>query len=189
VNSSRWLWSTVLLICGAAGLTACTEDTSAPPPTPTVTAPAPATEAPSPDPSVSPTSSAAFPTADDISCDTMLVPAVDEQLRAEGLTPAPKRWTQFGFTPTGAALECPWGTPDSMHSERYYAWAELNSGERETFIALVEQNGYRTEDGADGIWVLAPDDGYPGPEGFLISDEWVVIADTREQIEDIVWVR
>lgn len=189
VNSSRWLWATVSLICGAAGLTACTGDPSTPLPTPTVAVPGPATETPSPNPSVSPTSSAALPTADDISCDTMLVPAVDERLRAEGLTPAPKPWTQFGFTPTAAALECPWGTPDSMHSERYYAWAGLNPGEREAFIRLVEQNGYLTEDGADVTWVLASEDGYPGPEGILITDTWVVITDTREQIEDIVWAR
>ncbi|MHC2999562.1 hypothetical protein [Microbacterium sp. HJ5] len=119
----------------------------------------------------------------------MLVPVVDEQLRAEGLTPAPKPWTQFGFTPTAAALECPWGTPDSMHSERYYAWAGLNSGEREEFIGLVEQNGYRTEDDAEGTWVLAPEDGSPHADGFLITDAWVVITDTREQIDDIVWAR
>lgn len=119
----------------------------------------------------------------------MLDPLVDAELRREGLTPAPKPWTQFGFAPTAAALECPWGTPGSMHSDRYYAWAALNPGERDTFIGLVEENGYQTEDHADGTWVLPPEDGSPHAEGFLITDAWVVITDTREQIADIIWAR
>ena len=119
----------------------------------------------------------------------MLDPTVDAQLRAEGLTPAPKPWTQFGFNPTAAAVECPWGGADSMHSQRYYAWAALNPGERDTFVGLVEQNGYRTEHTADGTWVLSPGDGSPHADGFLITDEWVVITDTREQVDHIVWGR
>ena len=190
VISFRAGWA-AFVVLGALGLTSCAVAPASSAPSPSVTSSDGATDAsPSPSRPVStPTQSAALPTTDTISCDTMLDPAVDAQLRAEGLTPAPKPWTQFGFTPTAAALECPWGDPDSTQSQKYYAWAAFQPGERDAFVSLVEQNGYRTEDSAEGTWVLPPEDGSPHADGFLITNEWVVITDTRDQIHDIIWAR
>lgn len=134
------------------------------------------------------------PTRDNISCDTMLDPAVDARLRAVPLVPYSKDYqtSSFGFVPSGAAISCPWGPPDSLGgpADAYYTWSELLPGERETFLALAaEQSGYTTEPTEMGVWVLPNQDG-GGPIGdYFVTDDWVAYAQTRDQITDILWTR
>ena len=138
----------------------------------------------------SPEPSAPSPTADAIDCESMLTPEADARLRAQGFSPSPKPWTQFNFTPTAPAIECPWAPPGVMEAARYYGWAALNPGEKDSFLALVEENGYSTEETAEGTWLLPLDDGSPrNLGGYLITDDWIAIAPTREEVQDIVWAR
>lgn len=147
-------------------------------------------------PATSPTPSEAGPTSDtverptleDISCDTMLDPLVDAALRATDLTPAPKPWTQFGFEPSGAAIECPWGYEGGNHSAAYFAWSALSDDEAEQFLKVVEENGYATSEDEAGTWIV-PSDDPNGVEGMLITDEWIAFAPTPELIPAIVWAR
>lgn len=56
--------------------------------------------------------------------------------------------------------------------------------------SLVEQSGYyTTEESPVGTWFVETQPGPPGAEGFLLTDEWVVIADTREMVPDVLWTR
>ena len=104
---------TALALASALALTGCTtpapEPTRTPSPSTSPAATPTPTPTPAPTPTVTPTLDAApLPTQETISCDTMLDPAVDAALRAQGYVPAPKRWVQFAFAPTLAAIECPW---------------------------------------------------------------------------------
>lgn len=120
----------------------------------------------------------------------MLEPAVDEKLRASGLLPVSKPWTQFGFTPTSAALECPWGEEESTVTQAYYAWARFEPGQRDVFIDLVRDNEYLLEESERGMWLVAPPEaGGRGDPVALITADWVAFADSRDQIDDIVWTR
>ncbi|WP_435749012.1 hypothetical protein [Microbacterium sp. PMB16] len=149
-----------------------------------------ATTTPSDEPSPAPTdTSVELPTAENISCETMLDPLVDRALRATQVIPAGKPWTQFGFEPTGAAIECPWGYEGQPHSVTYYAWAALSDGEAEEFLALTAQNGYTTTEDEQGTWVT--DDGSTPSEvsGILVTDDWVAFAPEAELIPAILWTR
>lgn len=165
---------------------------SAPTPAPAPTSPS---SSPSATPEPEPTGDAAPPTVDTIDCDAMLDPAVDAGLRQRGLSPAAKPWTQFGFTPSGAAIECPWGLPGDMSARQYYAWAALAHGERDAFARLAVENGFVLEDGAEGTWLSYPASEGPvggGPmelSGMLLTNDFIAISDTPEQIRDIVWTR
>jgi hypothetical protein len=119
----------------------------------------------------------------------MLAPEVDAALRQQGSVPAPRAWTQFGFVPTQAAVECPWGSPGETVSDAYYAWARLAPGESDQFVALVLDNGYAIEESARGTWLVTPPELAGGGEGAtLITADWVAFAGSREEIDDIVWV-
>ena len=181
-----------LLILAAAGILALTACTPQPEttPTPDATPSSTATATPTPTPTPTPTADAVdYPTVDTISCETMLDPAVDAQLRAKGYIPAGKQWSQFSHTATLAAIECPWAEPGGTFSEAYYAWAALAPGEAEVFIGQTLESGYVTEEAAEGTWVVwGKDDGMPTP-AILVTDEWVAMADTQEQVADIVWAR
>lgn len=184
-----------MLAISLVGLTACATrsatDGTAPAPQPTPTSSESATSAqPTPTPSASPAPDAAWPTSETISCDAMLSPDIDATLRARGLSPAPKEWTQFGFQATGAALECPWGQPGSTVSDAFYAWARFEPGQADQFIASVLANDYRIEQSERGSWVITPPDlASGGTIAILATPEWVAFAPTRDQIDDIVWAR
>ena len=179
-------------VCGAMLLSGCTTTDASPTPALTTAA----TPSPTPTPSATATPAAVVepPASDNISCDTMLDPAVDARLRAEPLVPYPKEYqrSSFGFVPTGAAISCPWGPPDGLGgpADAYYTWAELLPGDGEIFLALAaEQSGYTTEPAEMGVWVLPNQEG-GGPIGdYLVTDKWVAYAQTRDQITDIVWTR
>ena len=193
MTTARAHFAAITLI-GALALTGCVPE---PEPTPTPT-PAPTRSAtPTPTPTLTPTPTSSptveavpFPTVDTITCETMLDPTVDAEMRAKGWAPAAKPFTAFGFTPTGAAIECPWGEAGDAHSQAYYVWAGLAPGEKDTFIALTREHGYVPEPPApEGTWVnWGTDDGMP-TSAILVTDEWVAFADTPEQIRDIVWAR
>ncbi len=117
----------------------------------------------------------------------MLAPDVDAYLRNVGMTPSTGPWQYFELFPTGANIECVWAAPENPRSVRFYAWSALKPGEKDSFIGMVQQSGYHTETGADGTWLIPPEDTYPIDDGFLITEEWVAYADTRERIRDIVW--
>jgi hypothetical protein len=126
----------------------------------------------------------------DISCDTMLTAEAAAELHSRALEPAEKAWSQFGFRPPGAAAECPWGRPGDSTAQVFYAWAALDAQHAQSFLDLVQANGYRVEPGVRGSWVQAP----PELEGggalaILVTVEWVAYAPSREQIDDIVWTR
>ena len=180
----------VLTIVAAGALTACgplpgsgEEGASA---TPQPEASDTATEVPSPEPTSTP---AARPTAENISCDAMLDPMVDRALRSMQLAPAGKPWTQFGFEPSGAAIECPWGYADQPHAVTYYAWAALGEGEGEKFLALTAENGYTTTEDERGTWVVSPEGDPDTISGILVTDEWIAFAPTKELISAIIWTR
>jgi hypothetical protein len=185
--------SAVLIL--ALGLTGCaTNSGAAPGPSPTLST-TPSTSAtppadPTPVPSVSPSSGPEWPTTETIDCDSMLDAAVDAELRERGLVPAPKDWTQFGFTPTLAAVECPWGVAGSTAIQAYYAWAQFEPGQSEAFVTLVTDNGYAVEESDRGTWLVIPAELEGGGEiAALITEDWVAFANSREQIEDIEWAR
>jgi hypothetical protein len=118
----------------------------------------------------------------------MLDETADAELRNEGLTPFPREWTQFGFSATLAALECPWGDDQNSETDTYYAWAQFLPGQRDEFVALVLANGYLIEESDRGAWLITPSGRAGGGGGeVLITDGWVAFADTREKIDDIVW--
>lgn len=145
--------------------------------------------APNVEPSPVPTAASVDrPTAGNISCDTMLEPLVSRALRATELVPAGRPWTQFGFEPTGAALECPWGYESENHSVTYYAWTALAEGEGAEFVALTQKNGYTATENEQGTWIT---DSRPAPPGgvILVTDEWIAMAPTAELIPAIVWTR
>ena len=143
---------------------------------------------PSSEPSAQPTETPVeLPTVDTIGCDTMLEPLFDEALRSVRLQPAPKRWTQFGFEPTLAAIECPWGYEGEMHSATYYAWSALADGEREQFLDLTTANGYGTEDDSRGTWIVSPREDPTDQGEVLVTEDWIAFAPTRELVSVIVW--
>jgi hypothetical protein len=174
----------------ALALTACGPlpgaDSETASPSPTADVSAPPTETPSAEPTSTP---AERPTAETISCDTMLDPLVDRALRSTQLIPVGKAWTQFGFEPSGAAIECPWGYAEQPHSVTYYAWASLSPGEGETFLALTADNGYTTTQDERGTWVVSPEGDADEISGILVTDEWIALAPTQELISAIVWTR
>ncbi|MFG6445594.1 hypothetical protein ACFXQA_10020 [Microbacterium sp. P07] len=132
------------------------------------------------------------PAADTISCDTMLDPTVDRDLRAQNLAPSPKPFTSLGFEPTGAAIECPWGQVDSGPgaAELYYGWSAFAPGERDAHIALVQKLGFGIEPDGDGVMLVAPPEQQGGgdPLDFRVTDDWVAFGPVG-QVDDIVWTR
>lgn len=143
---------------------------------------------PSSEPSVQPTETPIeLPTVDTIGCDTMLEPLFDEALRSVRLQPAPKPWTQFGFEPSLAAIECPWGYEGQMHSTTYYAWTALADGEREQFLDLTAENGYQVEEDTRGTWIVSPAEAQTEEMEILVTEDWIAFAPTRELVSVIVW--
>lgn len=180
---------TAALALGVFGLTACATGASTAPLSPTTSA-TPVPSATVATPTASSTAGIDRPSIQEIDCDSMLDPAIAEGLRAQGLSPAPKSWSQFGFEPTAAALECPWGDAGSTASSVFYAWAALEDGQDEEFITLALENGYLAEQTAQETWITAPPEAAGGGEiATLVTPEWVAFADTRSQIRDIVWTR
>ena len=165
----------------------------APEPMPTATAipttskTATTTPSPQPTPTAATGLGPAVPNA--LSCDNMLDPAVDAELRAEGLLPAPKPFTQFNFTVAGPALECPWGGPDDVHSEAYYVWAAFAPGDRDAFMAVTAEHDYLAEESAEGTWVVYAGDAGPDDPAILVTEEWIAMAPSREKIGDILLTR
>lgn len=141
--------------------------------------------APTPEPTEE---SAERPTADTISCESMLEPLVDQTLRSFDLLPFEKSWTQFNFQPTGAAIECPWGVEGSVESATHFSWSALAEGEAEQFLALTAENGYTTTEDEQGTWVISPTT-RPENSAILVTDEWIAYAPTPELIPAIVWTR
>lgn len=182
--------SVIAIVSAALALAGCAVESDAgaaspsPTATPTATAP-PATATPTPEPTEA---SAQRPTVDTISCESMLDPAVDQELRSADLFPFEKPWTQLGFTPTGAAIECPWGVEGSVESATYFAWSALAEGEGEQFLALAAANDYIAREDEQGTWLTYS---HPSPQdgSILVTDEWVAIADTPELISAILWTR
>ncbi|MFS0734956.1 hypothetical protein ABC304_05940 [Microbacterium sp. 1P10UB] len=197
--------STALVAACVIALAACaTPRTPGGAATPAATISPSATTAPTPTPVPSPsepsptpesTAGTTLPTIDTIDCDAMLDPAVDADLRRQGMSPAPKPWTQFQFTPTEASIECPWGLPGDMAARQYYAWTALAPGERDTVLQLAVDNGYTLTDTAEGTWLTyGAEDGAAGDgpmelSGMLLTDSWFAIADTPDQVRQIVWTR
>ncbi|WDM44668.1 hypothetical protein KV395_16080 [Microbacterium luteolum] len=176
--------ATALVLAGCSPAPS-TGGESAPP-----TAESSATPTPSAEPTPEPTdTSVGLPTPESISCDTMLDPLVDRVLRSTQLIPAAKPWTQFGFEPTGAAIECPWGYEGQPHAVTYFAWAALGEGEGETFLALTAENGYGTTETEQGTWVTDPGSTPGELSGILVTDGWVAFAPTAELIPAILWTR
>lgn len=178
-----------IAVAGALILAGCsaTPDADESSPSPTATSEASVSTTPTPSPDPSPTSGVR-PTVDTISCESMLDPLVDQKLRSSDLLPFEKPWTQFGFEPTGAAIECPWGVEGSVESATYFAWSALAEGEGEEFLALTAQNGYTTTVDERGTWVMEPAP-LPGNSSILVTDEWIAIAPTPEDISAIIWTR
>lgn len=140
--------------------------------------------------SVEPEDGVHYPTADTISCETMLTEDADRALRTEGWVPKAKGWTNTAFIPIGAKLECPWGPEDSLAGEAmaYYVWAKLAPGEASDVIAAFEANGDVAIE-TDAGWRFEHR-GYqkdPLESGVLLTEEWFAMAPTQEQISDIVW--
>lgn len=161
------------------------EATRTPPPvTPTAT---PTPSATQPDASSGPE----LPTVENISCDTMLDPAVDARLRAMPLVPYPKEFGSsiFGFTGEGPSISCPWGPPDVQASEAsaQYTWVEFRPGERDAFLSLLAQHGYTTEPADRGEWLVGPEEYGIPPMGMLVTETWFASALTRDEVSDIVW--
>lgn len=142
----------------------------------------------------SPSAESSWPTADTISCDTMLDPAVDASLRADDLVPYEKEFTAFNFVPRGLAIECPWGPPDSAGGAAYayYTWAELLPGDREALLELAQEGPYTVEETDEGTRLVFEDDGSGNQSEFLVTDRWYASAsDTSDgrSIADILWTR
>jgi hypothetical protein len=76
----------------------------------------------------------------------MLNPAVDADLRARGLVPAPKQDEPFGMDFEGAHISCPWGYEGAMTPEEMYTYTQLTADERVQFLAAAAENGYVAED-------------------------------------------
>lgn len=184
-----------LALVGVMALGACASEpaatpTSTPTSTPTASSTPTATPSPSATPSTSAPAEVEWPTPETISCDTMIDATAASALRDQGFESFPKEFTQFGFPYTLAALECPWGLPDDYHPHAYYAWAQFAPGERDAFVALVEENNYTLEETERGAWLVERAD-QPSVDNVavLVTEEWVAFADSREQIDDIVWTR
>lgn len=155
---------------------------------PTGSSAPPESPSPSSEPSAQPTETPIeLPTVDTIGCDTMLEPLFDEALRSVRLQPAAKPWTQFGFEPSLAAIECPWGYEGQMHSATYYAWSALAEGEREQFLDLTAENGYQVEEDSRGTWIVSPDEAQTEEIEILVTEDWIAFAPTRELVSVIVW--
>lgn len=144
------------------------------------------TAEPSPEPTPTPETR---PTTDNISCDAMLDPLVDQALRSTQLLPYEKPWTQFGFDPGGAAIECPWGYEGQMESVSYYAWSALAEGEAELFLALTDDNGQMATEDERGTWVTPIGASPQTVPAILVTDEWIAYAPTPELISAIIWTR
>lgn len=174
-------------------------DRNPPTPSPAPSVTASSTPTITPTPSATPTVTAEpeaaepqQPTIENISCDTMLDPAVDARLRAEGLVPAPKYDMTFGVDITGAHIACPWGTPGTLHSQAMYTFTVVTPTERAQYLAAAEENDYVAEHTTDGAWLTWENPyGGPGPDegALLVADEWIASAPSREEIADIVWTR
>ncbi len=175
--------SVMVMLSGCGSEVGAAGESASPSEAPPATSPTPSEASPGPT-----SDTVERPTLEDISCDTMLDPLVDAALRATDLTPAPKPWTQFGFEPSGAAIECPWGYEGGNHSAAYFAWSAQSDDEAEQFLKVVEENGYATSEDEAGTWIV-PSDDPNGVEGMLITDEWIAFAPTPELIPAIVWAR
>lgn len=177
-----------LSACSAVGPSETLPSTTAPTsssPTPLVATPTPTAQTPT---AALPAAAPARPSEDTISCETMLRPAVLERIRSEGLIAVPKTDYNFGVVTEGPHLSCPWGTEGILDATYLYSWTTLTERERADMLAAAIANGYYTEQADIGTWLTRDDyNGYPEP-GFLVGDDYVVVAPSRAEVTDIVWV-
>jgi hypothetical protein len=198
--TSRRASAILALVAASALLSSCataapgaSPATSTRPPSSPAASPSSSPAAPTPAATPAPTDgpdAEQWPTADSIDCDAMLTPAVAAELRSRGLEPVAKAWSQFGFTPTAPAVECPWGGEGATASSAFYAWARLQPGQQQQFVSLVIANGYTVELSDRGTWIVTPPElAGGGALEALITADWVAFAGTRDDIDDIVWAR
>jgi hypothetical protein len=127
--------------------------------------------------------------AADADCDTMLEPHVRDALYERGLFHNAKEFQTFGFFPQGASLDCPWGWEGDTHSEVYYAWAEILPGEYESVLSYIDANGYVLESRDGGHLVVHPVSPSDLEAGIFLAEDWIAIANTPDQVWDIVLTR
>ncbi len=176
----------VLLLLAA--LTACagpSEPRSSPTAdsaTPTPTVSAPRAGSPSPD-----------PTAAEITCESMISVGTVNALADAGWTAQTKEFVVGGVELTDGLL-CFWAdyTVGSDHGQ-LYGWAALDDAEAAAAQAGLLEEGWKREDGPDGIYFTedpryamgTDEDGYGMT--YLFGDGWVRLADTRQGLILIEW--
>lgn len=191
------LRSLLTLTAAAVILTGCTPDlertampTSRPTDTPVTTPTVTPTATPTPTPSAP--SGEAAPVPAELTCDTMLDPTVDAELRARGLAPAPKYEVPFLGTVSGAHASCPWSSPGKLEPEVMYSYTALTPAERAEFVAAATASNYVAEETPDGlslVWVAPDGSSSPNEGSWIVADEWVALAPSRDAISDILLTR
>lgn len=189
----RHIPAQILAIGFVATLVAgCAPSFEEPEPSAAQTTAAASSSTPTPADTASPTSQpSASSSATVLSCDTLLTPEADADLRAQGLVPTQKdRFTIFYDGLTLPAVECPWGPPDG-HDENvvtYYGWAELSAGQKREIIDVAGDYGYTTRDVEGGTELVPdPNNGPPATVVYVVTEDWFAIAPSVEEVSNIAW--
>lgn len=172
MNSRRLAALTGLLLIGAL-LTACADDSG----------PAPAR---SQEPTSATGDAAPAPTADELTCESMISDGTVAALTEAGWTAEPREFVVGGVElPQG--LLCFWAdfTVPSDHGQMY-GWSPLSAADAERAQAGLEDEGWRREEGPEGVYVTedpqfamsTDEDGYGMT--YLFGDGWVKVADTKQ---------
>ncbi|MBP3978192.1 hypothetical protein [Microbacterium sp. BLY] len=169
----RRLAALIGLVMIAAILTACADDAGRTPPSPEPTA-------------SSGEASTGSPSDAELTCDSMISDGTVAALTDAGWT-AETRDFIIGDVELSDGLLCFWAdfTVPSDHGQMY-GWSPLDESDAERAQKSLEQEGWRSEEGPEGVYVTedpqfamsTDEDGYGMT--YLFGDGWVKVADTKQ---------
>lgn len=185
---SRSATIAVGLVLLVTALSACSGP-AGPQPAPSTTPGTPApTLPPASEPPPSPETAAT-----ELTCESMISPGTVTALTDAGWTAQPKEFV-VGGVEFAEGLLCFWAdySVASDHGQ-LYGWAAVDSGDAATAQAGLLAEGWKREDGADGVYFTedpqyamgTDDDGYGMT--YLFGDGWVKFADTKQGLILIEW--
>jgi hypothetical protein len=177
------------LVVTVAFLTACS---GAPEAGPQQTQAAPAPTAATPEPSATPTTEPA--SADDPTCETLIAPAVADDLESVGWSSQTEPF-YIGSLEVVDGLQCVWADFDGPAGDHgmLFGWAQLGAEEAEPAAAELVEQGWVREESPEGVYITespdtlisADEDGYGMT--YLFGDGWVKLADTKQNLLLIEW--
>lgn len=198
MRASRLL---VLVTAMGVALTACTATPTKSEPSATPTAVSGPSSTPTPHSSSEPTATpSASPTVDAVSdpgaddgaheqltCETMLDPAVLARHQRNGLASQAKPVEVAHGVAPEVGISCPWGLAGigGGEADAFYTWARFDPGTVHQLRSRMEESGvYRIEDTPEGTYMI--DDRHKG-WAYLFDGQVMKAAFAEEDLAHIVW--